>query len=81
MLGFSLSKLLVLILIIAAVWFGFKWAGKLDQARKARLRESGSGSGEGDSRDLAECPACGTYVTARLDQCPEGRADCPMLRS
>ena len=83
MLGFSLSKLLVLILIIAAIWYGFKWVGKLDKGRKARLRESGSrsGSGEGDSRDLAECPACGTYVTVRLDECPEGRGDCPMLRS
>jgi hypothetical protein len=79
MLGFSLSKLLVLILIIAAVWYGFKWVGKLDKARKERMR--GSGSGEGDNRDLVECPACATYVTARLEQCPEGRGDCPMLRS
>lgn len=81
MLGFSLSKLLVLILIIAAVWYGFKWAGRLDQARKERLRRSDAGSDEEANRDLAECPACGTYVTARLDQCPEGRGDCPMLRS
>lgn len=80
MLGFSLSKLLVLILIVAAVWYGFKWVGRLDRVRKERLRESGSRPGDGGSRDLIECKACGTYVAAGLEECPEGRADCPMVR-
>ena len=81
MFGFSLPKLLVLILIIAAIWYGFKWVGKLDRDRKDRLRNAESGSRGEDERDLVECAACGTYVTVGLDRCPEGRADCPMLRS
>jgi uncharacterized protein len=81
MLGFSLSKLLVLILIVAAIWYGFKWIGRLDRERKAKLRESESGRRDGTGRDLVQCAACGTYVTEWLGRCPEGRRDCPMVRS
>ncbi len=85
MFGFSLQKLLFLGLIIAAIWYGFKWVGKLDRDRKERLRESrdggspGSGDNEDGGQDLAECTLCGTYVTARLSRCPDGRADCPSV--
>ena len=85
MFGFSLQKLLVLGLIIAAIWYGFKWVGKLDRDRKERLRGSrdggspGSGDDKGGGQDLAECALCGTYVTARLSRCPDGRADCPSV--
>ncbi|MCZ6885616.1 MAG: hypothetical protein O7E53_04525 [Alphaproteobacteria bacterium] len=80
MFGFSLQKLLVLGLIIAAIWYGFKWVGKLDRDRKERLRQSRDGAAsDGDGQDLAECTLCGTYVTARLSRCPDGRADCPSV--
>ncbi len=85
MFGFSLQKLLVLGLIIAAIWYGFKWVGRLDRERKERLRKGGGGTGgvtggaTGGDQDLAECALCGTYVTASIAQCPAGRADCPHL--
>ncbi len=81
MFGFSLQKLLFLGLIIAAIWYGFKWVGKLDRDRKERLRGSrnGGSSDEGGGQDLAECTLCGTYVTARLSRCPDGHADCPSV--
>ncbi len=34
MFGFSIQKLLVLAAIIGAVWYGFKFLSRLDQARK-----------------------------------------------
>ena len=34
MLGFSLQKLLVLATIVAAVWYGFRWVSRLQEARK-----------------------------------------------
>ena len=34
MLGFSLQKLLVLALLVGAVWYGFKFFGRLDETRK-----------------------------------------------
>lgn len=36
---FSIQKLLVLAAIIAAIWYGFKLVGRLDRARKRKLRE------------------------------------------
>ncbi len=37
---FSISKALALIAILAAVWFGFKLIGRLDEARKRKLAET-----------------------------------------
>lgn len=41
----SIQKLIVLAAVVAAVWYGFKFLGRLQQARKeeARLRESQGG--------------------------------------
>lgn len=43
MLGFSLSKLLVLATILGAVWYGFRLIGRLDQARKRTVDTPGHG--------------------------------------
>jgi predicted RND superfamily exporter protein len=44
MFGFSLQKLLLLLLIVGAVWYGFKFVNRLQQARdsegKSRSRVS-----------------------------------------
>lgn len=78
MFGLSLPKLLVLALIIAAIWYGYKWVGRVNQRRKATPREVGSQGG--DRQDLVRCAACGTYGTTGLDRCPEGRDDCPLVK-
>lgn len=41
----SIQKLIVLAAVVAAVWYGFKFLGRLQQARKeeAKLRESQGG--------------------------------------
>ena len=38
MFGFSLQKLLVLAAIVLAVWYGFKWISRLQEARDAETR-------------------------------------------
>jgi uncharacterized protein len=80
MLGFSLTKLLVLAVIIALVWYGFKWAGRISAQR-------GGGGGEiprddtaraalEDAEDMAKCELCGTFVPAQgATDC--GRDNCP----
>jgi len=72
-----LPKLLVLALIVGAVWYGYKWMGRVAQERKAKPREDGT-LGR-DSQDLVQCALCGTYGPTDLDRCPEGRDDCPMV--
>lgn len=92
MFGFSLTKLLVLLAIVGAVWYGFKMVGRLDAARKAeaKLRERTTRSGsetekpaarEARPRDpgaeeMVQCPACRAYVPAANTR-NCGRPDCP----
>jgi uncharacterized protein len=71
----SLQKLIVLALIVALVWYGFRFLGRLQAARKAeaRLREAEGGrpakksardASQATVEDLVPCPSCGSYVRA-----------------
>ena len=88
MLGFSLQKLVVLALIIAAVWIGFRYLGRIQAERRAgvksarkmqrRTRWSFGRDPDEDmgAEDMVACRVCGAYVPVRgARSC--GRADCP----
>ncbi|MFQ5783778.1 MAG: hypothetical protein ACE5H8_03005 [Alphaproteobacteria bacterium] len=87
MLGFSLQKIIVLAVVIAAVWYGFKFVGRLDESRKKTVREAlraarGRASGRAAkpraeaAEDMVRCEACDAFVAARgATAC--GRDDCP----
>lgn len=80
MFGFSITKLALLAAIIAAVWYGFKMIGRLDQlsktaAAKGARRASGQAADDG-SIDTVSCAVCGTFVAAGEAK-PCGRQDCP----
>ncbi|WP_193370182.1 hypothetical protein [Pelagibius marinus] len=74
----SIQKLIVLAAVVAAVWYGFKFLGRLQAARKeeARLREKQGGrparkaeapkaeAKGGEVEDLVQCPSCGAYIQA-----------------
>ena len=49
MLGFSIQKLLFTVAVIVAVWYGFKWVGRMkkmrDQERDKIRRQSRNGVG------------------------------------
>lgn len=75
MLGFSLGKLIVLAAIIAAVWFGFKWVGRVKQIRKESGRAAVGGTAS-KVEDTVQCRQCAAFVVAKgAKNC--GRADCP----
>jgi hypothetical protein len=76
----SFQKILVVIAILAAVWYGLKLIGRLDRERKQALKEAGgkaarrpaSDSGSGSAvRDLIECRSCHAFVapTAACSVC------------
>jgi len=83
MFGFpSFNKLFVLVTLIMAVWYGFKWIGQLDRARKAASRQQSRetpGASAGTSRrveDMVKCSVCGTYMPSRgAASC--GKSTCP----
>ena len=89
MFGFSLQKLLVLAAVVAAVWYGFKWISRLQQARDAEakvpprkrrwpggFRREAKEPEQTAAEEMTPCRVCGAYVPARgATNC--GRADCP----
>ena len=90
MFGFSLTKILFTVAVVIAVWYGFKWVGRMKEVRKRdakdRLRRqagnpgsNGGGSGGGESggaEEMVECPTCGAFVAATgAKNC--GKEGCP----
>lgn len=86
MFGLSFAKLLLLVAVVAVVWFGFRWLRQLTAAaarddRVAR-REAGPTPPQAPRavEDLAACPRCRAYVPAQAPSACE-RGDCPYPRS
>jgi uncharacterized protein len=89
MLGLSLGKLLLLAVIVAIVWFGFKYVHRVEEVRRM-LREAQRRQQQRqqamhpqsqtlEAEDLVKCRQCGAYVAARsTTSC--GRPDCPWGR-
>ncbi len=75
MFGVSFSKILLLVLVVTAVYFGFKYLAGGNAPSKERVRAK---AGEDDApavEDMVRCPACGTYQARGTGRCE--RADCP----
>ena len=84
MLGLSLGKLLVLGTIIAIVWYGFKYAARVEAIRRSvhdelARRQAAANRARppaGRVEDLVKCPQCGAFVAAEgATNC--GKPGCP----
>ena len=85
MFGFSFAKLIVLIGLILAVWYGLKLVARIQSLHAAAQRRSAEDRRSTEARasargseveELVKCGRCGSYVPAR-GASPCGRADCP----
>jgi uncharacterized protein len=83
MFGFSFTKLLLLAILILIVWYGFKYASRVEAIKQAvraealRRRQGGGDARGGGMRatarpveDLVKCQRCGSFVAA------QGAANC-----
>ncbi len=66
MLGFSIQKLLFTVAVVVAVWYGFKWVGRMKQIREKEARDrlrrdagetSGGGSASGGASNSSAADA------------------------
>jgi hypothetical protein len=84
MIGLSLPKLLLFALLVAIVWFGYRYVNRVEQIRRAvreelRRRQPPGRPRSIEAEDLVKCNRCGAYVAARsASSC--GRPDCPWGR-
>ena len=68
MLGLSLSKILITILIVVAIWKGFALVNRLANERRGSVRKRPAGGVRAQRQgtiELRECPRCGAYVDPR----------------
>ena len=76
MFGFSLSKLLVLAALVAAVWYGFRWVQRRQQLQQSADPDKMERDAGSSSQDLVACSQCGVFVPASGKRSCD-RADCP----
>ena len=92
MFGMSFGKLLLLAILILIVWYGFKYAARVEAMKQtlraeARRRRHVGGGGGGDMRgdmrstarsveDLVKCQRCGSFV-ASVGAANCGKPQCP----
>lgn len=82
MLGLSFGKLLVLVAVLAAVVFGFAYAGRLKKQRDelakikqrlAKQEQASMAAGHRTTRaaaaELTACPKCGAYADLATHRC------------
>ncbi|MCE2509990.1 MAG: hypothetical protein J4G10_03285 [Alphaproteobacteria bacterium] len=68
MFALNLVKLFVVAVIVAVLWYGYKWVAGF-------FGRTGSDK-DPDALDMKECTVCGVYRTAR-GQAACDREDCP----
>lgn len=73
---FEFPKLVVLILVFAAVWIGYRWLN--GPVRELQRRRAPQPRPAIPAEDLVACGVCGAYVAARAPAC--ARPDCPQPR-
>jgi uncharacterized protein len=79
MFGGPIGKLLVLIAVVAAVWYGWKYVTRINQLRTDERRRTPRRETHAlDAEDTKKCRVCGAYVTEGAQSC--GRSDCPYPR-
>jgi len=79
------GKLVLLIVFILVIWYGFKYVNRVEEIRQSLKRAARAAAARSQARrgapaikaeDMVKCHACGVYVTASgASNC--GRADCP----
>ena len=81
MFGFSISKLVFTVVVIAAVWYGFKMLNRVGERKQDKVGKGGASSpaakaADSDTEDMTACSVCGVYVApASANNC--GKAGCP----
>jgi hypothetical protein len=76
----SLSKILILVAIISAIWFGFRLLSQLDRqrrevARKEKERTRAQRPTPRQVDDMVKCDVCGTFIARGSTGC--GKPSCP----
>jgi hypothetical protein len=73
---FEFPKLVFLLLVLGAIWIGYRWLN--GPARELPGRRAPQPRRAIPAEDLVACGVCGAYVAPHAPACP--RPDCPQSR-
>lgn len=88
MFGISFGKVLLLVAVVAVIWFGYRWLQRWDKERREADRreatqlgrqQAGTGPVASQAEEMSACRICGTYVAATAARSC-GRPNCPFPR-
>jgi len=71
---FAFPKLIVVVLVVAAAWVGYRWLNGVTRELSSRPPTPPPNRAI-NAEDLVACEVCGAYVAADAGVC--GRPDCP----
>ncbi|HUC64480.1 MAG TPA: hypothetical protein VMA53_03570 [Stellaceae bacterium] len=83
--GFSPGKLLVFVIFVAVIWYGFRFVNRVDMIRRSVREEAKRRQQQAQrppslkAEDLVKCAVCSVFVSAS-SAVACGRADCPWRR-
>lgn len=75
----SLQKLLVLVAVISAIWFGFRLLGQIDRQRRQTMPKKKwwqmKRTEPRQVEDMVKCKVCGAFTARDAKSC--GKPSCP----
>ena len=79
MFGISFWKVVVLVIVISVVWFGYRWFQRWEKEREIEAERRAKSSGRAiAAEELVACRVCGAYVPERGAR-PCEKPNCPAL--
>ncbi len=73
---FGFGKFLILAVIIAAVWYGFKFVGRLQAKRQEELKDARREGDLKNAGNMVKCSQCAAFVVAGgVAKC--SKSECP----
>ena len=73
---FALPKLIIVVLVVAAAWVGYRWLNGV--TRDMPRRRKASPRAPINAEDLVACEVCRAYIAPGAPAC--SRPDCPRPR-
>tara|TARA_B100000686_G_C16503109_1_gene818118 strand:- start:30 stop:266 length:237 start_codon:yes stop_codon:yes gene_type:complete len=74
MLGFSLPKIIILLIILILIWNIFRYFERRSEKNIEEMKENRFKSNQqsDEEESLIECESCGSFFSSRLERkCPE----------
>jgi uncharacterized membrane protein len=64
----GLSEIILLVAVVAALWYGMRWQRSVLAERKERVRARRKSQAEPNKgvEEMVECPRCGVYYAAGM---------------